>query len=316
MGEVTTKGKLQIGKRPELLKDLQDLNVKEGDLVEFEVKITADPEPEISWFRNGQLVGKNDNFSIEKQKDDVYKLVCTNASLEYDKTEYSVVAKNPLGECESNKAKLNVQPKTDSTGKRLKDKTGKSLSGDDDGKKKKSSGGDDLLKKDGDDDKKRKTLIGKSMDSFDVDGTRIPKIRGLTDVGVNLGEWVTLSAIVTGKPEIETQWFKSGITVGSSDNVIVAKGDDALKQVSKEERDYILKNLNNGTLHTLTIKNVVEGNLGDYTLKCSNKYGDAEKTANMSLKSSTPVFLVELPNSVKVKEGTQLKLEAKVSVFF
>lgn len=235
------------------------MNVKEGDQIEFEVKISASPEPEICWYRNGQLIGKNDDFSIEKQKDDIYKLVCTKAKLDYDKQEYHVIAKNPLGECQSNKVKLNVQPKSDAGDAKLKDRTKKSLSGDDDGKNK--SGGDDLLKKK-DDDNRRKNLIDKSMGSFDLDGTRIPKIKGLTDVGANLGESVTLTAIVTGKQEIETQWFKSGISVGSSDNVIVARGDDAFKQVSKEEKEYLLKNLNNGTLHTLTIKNLVDGNLG------------------------------------------------------
>lgn len=308
MGEVVTKGSIKIGKRPELLKDLQNLNVKEGDVVEFEVKISADPEPEIKWFRNGQLIGKNDEFSIEKQKDDVYKLVCKNAKLDYDRYEFHVEAKNPLGECTSGKAVLSVA-KDDSADKKLKDKTKKSLSGeDDDGKNRKKSDGDDLLGKD-----KKKGLAGKAMDSFDLDGTRIPKIKGLTDAGVNLGESVTLCAIVTGKPEIDVQWSKSGISLGSTDNIVIAKGDDVLNQISKEEKDYLLKNLpSNGTLHSLTIKNVVDGNLGDYTLRCSNKYGDDEKTVNVSLKSTTPVFLVELPNSVKVKEGTPLRLEAKI----
>ena len=57
MGEVVTKGKIQIGTRPELLKDLGDLNVKEGDFVEFEVKIsTTNPEPEVSC--------KHTNFNV------------------------------------------------------------------------------------------------------------------------------------------------------------------------------------------------------------------------------------------------------------
>lgn len=310
MGEVVTKGSIKIGKRPELLKDLQDLNVKEGDVIEFEVKISSDPEPEISWFRNGQLIGKNDEFSIEKQKDDVYKLVCKSAKLDYDRYEFHVEAKNPLGECTSGKATLSVA-KSDSGDAKLKDKTKKSLSGEeDDGKNKKKSSGDDLLQKDKD---KKKSLAGKSMDSFDLDGTRIPKIKGLTDAGVSLGESITLSAIITGKPEIDVQWSKSGISLGSTDNIVISKGDDVLNYISKEEKDYLLKNLpSNGTLHSLTIKNVVDGNLGDYTLACSNKYGNDEKTVNVSLKSTTPVFLVELPDSLKVKEGTPLRLEAKI----
>lgn len=54
---------------PQFVKPLQAQVVKVGSCVEMEIKVTGNPTPEISWFKNGQPIKRISGYQIVKDND-------------------------------------------------------------------------------------------------------------------------------------------------------------------------------------------------------------------------------------------------------
>ncbi|XP_067687580.1 uncharacterized protein [Haliotis asinina] len=97
---VTITDNKQELKKPEFIKDIKDVEVKEGQSVKFRCKVKGYPQPRVTWYKDGKLL-KNSKFCrLEKFGNRDYILTIDNATLD-DDAEYTVVAKNIAGDVKS-----------------------------------------------------------------------------------------------------------------------------------------------------------------------------------------------------------------------
>ncbi|XP_048237941.1 titin homolog isoform X5 [Haliotis rufescens] len=97
---VTITDNKQELKKPEFIKDIKDVEVKEGQSVKFRCKVKGYPQPRVIWYKDGKLL-KNSKFCrLEKFGNRDYILTIDNATLD-DDAEYTVVAKNIAGNTKS-----------------------------------------------------------------------------------------------------------------------------------------------------------------------------------------------------------------------
>ncbi|XP_071149943.1 uro-adherence factor A-like isoform X7 [Mytilus edulis] len=87
-------------KKPEFLKEIQDVDATEGQTVKFRCKVKGYPQPRICWYKDGKLLANDDCYKIEKFGNRDYILTIDFASMN-DDAEYTVVAKNIAGETKS-----------------------------------------------------------------------------------------------------------------------------------------------------------------------------------------------------------------------
>ncbi|XP_075678853.1 obscurin isoform X3 [Dermatophagoides pteronyssinus] len=107
-GSIETGCPVIVKSKPVIISPLEDMAVKEKCSIKFEVKIEANPDPDIVWIRNGskiQIDGKH-YLAGGKTNDNIYTLTI-NDCIHRDKAEYSVKATNELGTATS-KAHLDV----------------------------------------------------------------------------------------------------------------------------------------------------------------------------------------------------------------
>jgi len=67
-------------KSPAFTQTIQDALVENGQTAKFEVKTCGEPEPEISWFLNGQEVQESTNVKIYQKEKGVHVLEIRNVS--------------------------------------------------------------------------------------------------------------------------------------------------------------------------------------------------------------------------------------------
>ena len=82
--------------RPELKERLRNKDVREGETVKLEVRVTG--EPEVTWTKDGKVIKSDGRFGITDKpaKNNLYSLVITNCKPE-DSGRYKFVAKNSQG---------------------------------------------------------------------------------------------------------------------------------------------------------------------------------------------------------------------------
>ncbi|XP_076459108.1 uncharacterized protein LOC143292571 isoform X2 [Babylonia areolata] len=105
---VTVTDNKQELKKPEFLKELQDVEVLEGQSVKFRCKVKGYPQPRINWYKDGKLLRSNRSCRIEKYGNRDYILTMDSATMD-DDAEYSVVASNVAGRVRST-AQVIVEP--------------------------------------------------------------------------------------------------------------------------------------------------------------------------------------------------------------
>ncbi|KAJ8320676.1 hypothetical protein KUTeg_002263 [Tegillarca granosa] len=105
---LTVKKNTQELKKPEFLKEIKDLEVREGQSVKFRCKVKGYPQPRIVWYKDRKKLKSDHNVKIEKFGNRDYILTIDCATMDED-AEYSVVAKNIAGEVKS-VAQLIVEP--------------------------------------------------------------------------------------------------------------------------------------------------------------------------------------------------------------
>ncbi|XP_064646553.1 uncharacterized protein LOC135499610 isoform X2 [Lineus longissimus] len=96
-------------KPPQFLKQLEDVEVIEGQGVRFMVKVKGYPVPRVSWFRDGRRIKSNAEYQLQQFGNRGYILTIDNVTLDND-AEYKVIAQNCLGRIMCD-AQLLVEPK-------------------------------------------------------------------------------------------------------------------------------------------------------------------------------------------------------------
>ena len=71
------------------------MEAKEGTDVEFECEVKGEPEAEVEWYKDDQLLDESDRVKFEN-KDGVRVLTITDIS-PFDEAEYKILTRNPLG---------------------------------------------------------------------------------------------------------------------------------------------------------------------------------------------------------------------------
>nr|XP_018906228.1 PREDICTED: muscle M-line assembly protein unc-89 isoform X2 [Bemisia tabaci] len=98
LGGKETNCALTVKCKPKIKKELEDLVIDEGDTLNLTIECFGVPEPEITWYRNGQEVTGDSRITISRDKKRVeeYNLSVTLTKSE-DGGEYEVRATNEMG---------------------------------------------------------------------------------------------------------------------------------------------------------------------------------------------------------------------------
>ncbi|XP_044269472.1 obscurin isoform X2 [Tribolium madens] len=114
-GECNSSGQLTVVLRPEI-EGPQNVSVIPGEATELVCKIQANPQAEVHWTKDEQVVKETENLKIVSDvANETYRLVFKKALLS-DEGYYKVVAKNSLGESSSEarlKAVKEAEPSTE-----------------------------------------------------------------------------------------------------------------------------------------------------------------------------------------------------------
>jgi len=80
---------------PEFIAQLQDVTTTDGGKVKFQVTVTGQPQPEVTWLKDDNQVEESEEFIITTEGD-VVSLTIPDVYPE-DAGRYTAVAKNKLG---------------------------------------------------------------------------------------------------------------------------------------------------------------------------------------------------------------------------
>ncbi|VEN40604.1 unnamed protein product [Callosobruchus maculatus] len=121
-GEAESSARLTIVMRPEI-EGPRDVKATPGEATEFTVLVQANPEPQVLWTKDDQVIQATDCIKIVEDKaNKTYKLVFTDVKLA-DEGYYKVIVKNDLGEA-SAEAKLRTIKEAEPTSERPRFITG------------------------------------------------------------------------------------------------------------------------------------------------------------------------------------------------
>lgn len=97
LGEDSTQIELIVKSAPKITKKQSDMMILIEDTGTMTVQVQATPAPEITWYKDGQLIEESDRIKIVRENSDIYKLVIKNAKLT-DAGSYSIVARNEINQ--------------------------------------------------------------------------------------------------------------------------------------------------------------------------------------------------------------------------
>lgn len=84
--------------KPELMAKLEDIEAAEGEEVQFDVRLSGMPTPEVSWFKGSRKIENEGKFlCIDDEEDDLFSLAIEDICAE-DAGTYKCVASNEAGE--------------------------------------------------------------------------------------------------------------------------------------------------------------------------------------------------------------------------
>ena len=82
---------------PEFLEPLpEELEVEEGDKVQFSVRVTGEPKPKLKWMVGSKPLRKSDRVEM-RESNGVHEVIIWNVVLD-DEAVYSCLARNKFGE--------------------------------------------------------------------------------------------------------------------------------------------------------------------------------------------------------------------------
>lgn len=99
----------EVGEAPRFTEDLVPLSVTEGDSVNLTCRVTGEPQPRVTWFRNDRPVDSGEKVSIDFD-DGVCTLLIREVTV-IDTAMYTCRASNPSGQA-TTMAELNIEGKS------------------------------------------------------------------------------------------------------------------------------------------------------------------------------------------------------------
>jgi len=97
LGEDSTQIELIVKSAPKITKKQSDMMIMIEETGTMTVQVEATPAPEVTWYKDGQLIEESNRIKIIKENSDTYKLVIKNAKLT-DAGSYSIVARNEINQ--------------------------------------------------------------------------------------------------------------------------------------------------------------------------------------------------------------------------
>ncbi|XP_076165903.1 obscurin isoform X4 [Ptiloglossa arizonensis] len=331
-GEAEASAFLNLLLRPEV-QEFKDTTGPVGETLEWEIIITGNPIPDITWSKNGEVLEKGDRFDFSHDKrTNTFKLIIKEVVLEDDGV-YTVTAKNYLGETS---AEASLKPHTEPPTFLKELASGEVTDRQDLELKIRVTGipkpkvawlkDGKIIKED------ERHIITTNVEGI-VDSTYTIKTFSLSDVGsikchaanvvgeadsiceltmklitptfgqslprsteVDEGAPLELKGKVVGSPMPDVAWYKDGEKIVPDEHVkIETLADGATK---------------------LTIDSVTPTDCGAYKLVISNSTGELTSLCAVAIKPERkkPSFSKPLEDT-KVIVGQPLKLEAKVVAF-
>uniref|UniRef100_A0A1B6FN80 Obscurin n=1 Tax=Cuerna arida TaxID=1464854 RepID=A0A1B6FN80_9HEMI len=333
VGESSAQAKLTVHtEKPALLKQLDSQTIKDYHPVEFKIRATGVPRPQISWYKDDQKLESSSSLTIEHTTEGQ---ACSTLSIPHfspaDVGQYTVKAANLAGEAESS-AMLKMAQIPPSFAKTL-DRSVDLAEGDTLDLKAKVDGspmpsvkwlkdGEPLVPSErvkitvAPDGSVRLTIdnmqpadcgaykllaVNDNGESSSICAVAVqpearhPKFtKDLSDTKALEGEPLKLEAQVVAFPQPEVKWTKDGHPLRASPHVILSSTPSGLV--------------------TLAIDKVKPEDAGSYELTVSNRLGDINTKAKVEVgqKEKKPTFLAQL-QPVSVVEGFPAKMEVKVS---
>ncbi|GFY50994.1 obscurin [Trichonephila inaurata madagascariensis] len=330
-GSASTSGNVTVTGKPVIKKGLENKEVTVGDTnVELVVEAKGTPAPDVKWFLNGKELSESDSYSISSDAaKGIYKLVLKKVTNEMA-GEIKFEASNPSGKADC-KGTISLLKKPSF----LKDLADVSLLDGDtlkletavDGApaptvkwykgKKELSSEDVNIKSEGSNHSlvidettiedsgayicKAKNKVGEATQQATVTvksrkDTQAPMfITHLYDQTIVVDDSGRLEAKITGKPDPEVTWYR---------------GEEELKANEKT----IIKSETESNTYTLTLRDLKIEDTAKYTCKAVNKYGEAQETAQITIKEPVAPHIEELED-VEVRYGAPARLKAKISGF-
>lgn len=97
LGQDSTQIELIVKSAPKITRRQSDMIILVEDTGTMSVQIEATPTPEVTWYKDGQLIQEGDRVSVVKEGGDTYKLVIKDAKPS-DAGSYSIVARNEVNQ--------------------------------------------------------------------------------------------------------------------------------------------------------------------------------------------------------------------------
>ncbi|XP_018396346.1 PREDICTED: muscle M-line assembly protein unc-89-like isoform X2 [Cyphomyrmex costatus] len=323
LGEDSTQIELIVKSAPKITKKQSDMMIMIEETGTMTVQVEATPAPEVTWYKDGQLIEESNRIKIIKENSDTYKLVIKNAKLT-DAGSYSIVARNEINQtteiwkvgirCPPKIKKglgeprvinegdtLNLLIEVESDGEPTINwyKDGQLLTASD--RVKMTKNGNNYIL----------TVSSAKVEDAAIykaevvnkhgtisDETRI-RVRGiprfktkLCDISANEGELnIEFVVEVEGFPKPSVHWFLGDV------------------EITEKRTEYT--RVEEGDNYKLIIKEVKTELKGHYTCKVQNEYGENSSSSNLTV-NTRPKLLKKLADQ-RLKEGETLKLTFEVS---
>ncbi|XP_020293629.1 obscurin isoform X3 [Pseudomyrmex gracilis] len=323
LGEDNTQIELIVKSAPKIIKKQSDMMILIDETDTMTVQVEATPAPEVTWYKDGQLIQESDRIKIIKGDNDTYKLTIKNAKLT-DAGSYSIVARNEINQttdmwkvgikCPPKIKKRLGEPRVINEGDTLNllievdsesnptvnwYKDGELLTASD--RVKMTKNGNNYIL----------TVTGAKVEDAAVykaeivnqhgtisDDTRV-RVRGiprfktkLCDMSANEGELnVEFVVEVEGFPKPSVHWFLGDV------------------EITEKRTEYT--RVEEGDNYKLIMKEVKTELKGCYTCKVQNEYGENSSSSNLTV-NTRPKLLKKLADQ-RLKEGETLTLTFEVS---
>ncbi|KAE9550266.1 hypothetical protein FO519_006527 [Halicephalobus sp. NKZ332] len=289
--------------KPLFIQPLKQQAVKEGDTVTFECKVNEASHPDVQWYRNDVPIDMKPNILIEHRPDGTLRLTVKNVKSE-DLGSYRCEAVNKAGKAQTEAPlkyaqMIDLRLPEEEVGildeglvegfveepKRIKvteDKTTKAV--------------ETIAHT-----RAEYVVIQDDIESLDQRGVGAPEfVQLLRSALTSKGGEAVLRCKVKGEPRPTIQWTKQGKPLEFSNRIT---------------SEY----LEDGSI-TLTIKDAVDSDAGEYRCEASNDYGSAWTEAPVILaamgqlpKDGEAPDFVEPVRPVTVKQGSTATLQGKIS---